>query len=80
MRSLWTFTDISEQKLIESQKNEVLSQIQKNLAELAILNDGVRNPLTIIAGQAELTLGDKVEDILAQIGEIDWMIDLLDRR
>ena len=80
VRTLWTFTDISEQKLIESQKEEALSQIQKNLAELAILNDGVRNPLTVIAGQAELTLGDKAEQILAQVKEIDQMIDQLDQR
>ncbi|MCA1916022.1 PAS domain S-box protein, partial [Methanospirillum hungatei] len=80
VRTLWTFTDISEQKRIESQKEEAIIQIQKNLAELAILNDGVRNPLTIIAGQAELTLGDKAGQILAQVQEIDQMIDQLDQR
>jgi len=80
VRTLWTFTDISEQKRIESQKEEVIIQIQKNLAELAILNDGVRNPLTVIAGQAELTLGDRAGPILAQVREIDQMIDQLDQR
>ncbi|MBP7034765.1 MAG: sensory histidine kinase AtoS [Euryarchaeota archaeon ADurb.Bin294] len=80
VRTLWTFTDISEQKRIESQKEEVIIQIQKNLAELAILNDGVRNPLTVIAGQAELTLGDRAGPILAQVQEIDQMIDQLDQR
>ncbi|HOJ96070.1 MAG TPA: PAS domain S-box protein [Methanospirillum sp.] len=80
VRSLWTFIDISEKKLIESQKEEALMQIQKNLAELAILNDGVRNPLTVIAGQAELALGERAEPILAQVREIDQMIDQLDQR
>lgn len=80
VRTLWTFTDISEQKRIESQKEEAIIQIQKNLAELAILNDGVRNPLTVIAGQAELTLGDRAGPILAQVREIDQMIDQLDQR
>ena len=80
IRTLWTFTDISEQKLIESQKEEAFYQIQKNLAELAVLNDGVRNPLTIIAGQAELMLGCEAEKILAQVKEIDNMINQLDQR
>lgn len=79
-RTLWTFTDISEQKLIESQKNEALSQIQKNLAELAILNDGIRNPLTVIACQAELALGDGAENIVKQVKVIDQMINQLDQR
>lgn len=79
-RTLWTFTDISEQKLIESQKNEAISQIQRNLAELAILNDGIRNPLTVIAGHAELTLGDEADLIMKQVRIIDQMINQLDQR
>ena len=77
---MWTFTDISEQKLIESQKEEAFYQIRKILQELAVLNDGVRNPLTIIAGQAELMLGCEAEKILAQVKEIDNMINQLDQR
>ncbi|NLV26999.1 MAG: PAS domain S-box protein [Methanomicrobiales archaeon] len=79
-RTLWTFSDISELKLIESQKNEALSQIQKNLAELAILNDGIRNPLTVIAGHAELILGDQADLILKQVKIIDKMVSQLDQR
>lgn len=78
--SLWTFIDISKQRFIESQKNEALAQIQKNLAEFAILNDGIRNPLTVIAGIAELKLAGEKEEILFQIREIDRMIDTLDQR
>lgn len=79
-QSLWTITDLSEQRLIEAQNTEALNQIQRNLAELAILNDGIRNPLTVIAGLAEIKLGEVAQDIMAQVQEIDRMIDQLDQR
>jgi PAS domain S-box-containing protein len=71
--------DISERKHIEQEKEKALFQIERNLAELSILNDGIRNPLTIIQTVAE---GDVVDSeiIIAQVERIDNLIKTLDRR
>lgn len=66
-------TDITERK-------KLISQIEKNLAELAILNDGIRNPLSVISVVADLYLPDHSEMILKEVDRIDDMITQLDRR
>ena len=79
-KSLWTLIDISEQRFIESQKNDAINQIQRNLAELAVLNDEIRNPLTVISGLAQIQMGDEASEIMVQVNAIDQMIDQLDSR
>lgn len=73
--------DITDQRRLEYEKEKAIAQIQKNLAQLAILNDGIRNPLTVIAMSAEMMENDKVTDIiLDQIMQIDLMINQVDQR
>lgn len=54
--------------------------IEKNLAELSILNDGIRNPLTIIMMLADELDPGISRPILSQIRNIDDLINQLDRR
>lgn len=72
--------DITERKILEAEREAALSQIQKNLAELAMINDGVRNPLSIILGYAEIYCSEGFENINTQVQRIDGMIHQLDQR
>jgi PAS domain S-box-containing protein len=73
--------EITEQLRLERQRDVAEVQIQQNLAELAILNDGIRNPLMAISGYAELYENSEVtKKILQQVEFIDDMISRVDRR
>ena len=63
-----------------TERKRLISQIEKNLAELAILNDGIRNPLSVISVVADLYLPDHSEMVLKEVDRIDNMITQLDRR
>lgn len=73
--------DISAKKQLEQERDIFLEQIKQNLAQLAILNDGIRNPLTIIT-----LLADNISDpgivgkILEATKRIDEMVHQLDVR
>jgi|GEM_PF-6404018 hypothetical protein len=58
-----------------------LERIEKNIEEFAILVDHIRNPLTIIAGTAELQIDDEVvlNIIKDSINEIEDVIRRLDK-
>ena len=73
--------DITDLKRLESQRTIAYEQIKQNLAKLAVLNDEIRNPLTIIAVNAE-NLEDSyaTRQILIQTKRIDDMIRQLDLR
>lgn len=72
--------DITSKKIQEEERINMIHQIEKNLAELAILNDGIRNPLTIIMMMVD-ELDEKIsKPVLTQIHSIDELIDQLDRR
>jgi len=74
--------DITYQREFEQEKQALLSQIERNLGEFAILNDGIRNPLAVITGW--LSMMDLHEEerstLMHQIRQIDEMITKLDRR
>ena len=73
--------DISDQKRLEREKEVALGQIQQNLAQLAILNDGIRNPLTVISLVVNKIEENNVADlIIDQIQNIDEMVRQLDIR
>ena len=72
--------DITGERQLEREKDAAAAQIQENIAKLAILNDGIRNPLTIIATFTEIAADTKTADlILAEISRIDEMVSSLDR-
>ncbi|HOJ97036.1 MAG TPA: PAS domain S-box protein [Methanospirillum sp.] len=74
--------DITYQREFEQEKQALLSQIERNLGEFAILNDGIRNPLAVITGWLSMmNMSEKERSTLMhQIKQIDEMITQLDRR
>lgn len=71
--------DITERKEIEQIQKETYQQIERNLQQFAILNDHIRNPLTVIMMLVEMGDGSNKDRILKQIIEIDRIITQLDR-
>jgi PAS domain S-box-containing protein len=63
---------------IENEKMMALMQIEHNMAQLATLNDHIRNPLQAISSLAELDGGACAEEIHSQIREINTIITQLD--
>ncbi len=73
--------DLTLRKELEQEKTSLLDQIQQNLAQMAYLNDNIRNPLTIIMALSEIHFdGDAGKKIQEQIGIIDDSITKLDKR
>ncbi|MBN1431244.1 MAG: PAS domain S-box protein [Methanomicrobiaceae archaeon] len=71
--------DISFEKEMRRKEKEALVQIESNIEQLSILNDAVRNPLSIIVGLASLGEFEGSEDIIRQAEIIDDIVDRLDR-
>jgi len=72
--------DISQKQKYEEERSRMIQQIERNLAELAVLNDGIRNPLTVI-----MLVVDELDEsisspVLTQVRAIDNLIDQLDKR
>ncbi|PWR71904.1 PAS domain-containing protein [Methanospirillum stamsii] len=72
--------DISRRINAELENERALIQIKKNIAELTLLNDGIRNPLTIIEIIAEDLIPEKQKAISFQVKKIDSLITQLDNR
>lgn len=73
--------DITEEKRLSQENEAALAQIQKNMAQLAILNDEMRNPLTIIMGHVEMNMDEEqTQFIFEQIQRIDDIVTNLDIR
>jgi PAS domain S-box-containing protein len=73
--------NVTEKKRLEKEKEVALNQIQQNIAQLSILNDGIRNPLTIISLNAD-AMGEtkQTRQIIDEVGRIDEMVRQLDYR
>ncbi len=71
--------DISERKMMEELKKKAFTQIDKNIEQFAILNDQIRNPLTLLMIYAEEMDSPDEEKILEQITRIDQLVDKLDK-
>ena len=68
----------NETKMMREQERALL-QIDKNMAQLAFLNDGIRNPLSLIIASAELDDGPHKNKIIQGAEMIDSIIDQLDK-
>jgi len=77
--SVHVMHDISDQMRVEELKREAFVQIEQNFLQMAILNDQIRNPLSVIVGLASLEGGEIEERILRQAHEINAIITRLDR-
>lgn len=74
------FQDITAVKNLEIERERALTQIEKNIAEFMILNDQIRNPLTVILIKAEMAGPDIYNEISQHVHEIDVQINRLDNR
>lgn len=73
--------DITENRRLEEEKEEAINQIKMNFAQQSVLNDGIRNPLTVILGYAEYIEDLKIKEmIFEQVKQIDNMVRQLDHR
>jgi len=73
--------DVTDELRLEEEKDAAIAQIQKNLAQLAVLNDEIRNPLTIIMAYIDSSMNSpEGERILHQINRIDEIVKNLDLR
>lgn len=75
-----TYMDITREKDLEKEKTIAIKQVQRNFAELAMLNDGIRNPLTIISMMTENHNQKLYSDVEVQIKKIDQIVNQLDAR
>jgi len=66
-----------ETELIEEQKT-VLRQISKNMAQLAALNDEIKNPLTLISMSVGMYEKSEQNKILERVKLINTLVDRLD--
>ena len=73
--------DVTDEFRLEREKDAALEQIQKNLAQLAFLNDEIRNPLMVISMCADhYGTIERVDQIFSQVRRIDEMVSNLDQR
>ena len=73
--------DITLRKRLELENKATVNQIQKNLAQLSVLNDQIRNPLTLILSYTEMAENCEVaEKISTEVQRIDDIVTNLDRR
>jgi PAS domain S-box-containing protein len=73
--------DVTIERFLEQEKEWAAIQIQENIAQLAILNDGIRNPLTIITAYADMAGNDRISDCIQnEVLRIDEMVTNLDRQ
>jgi PAS domain S-box-containing protein len=71
--------DITERVENEKMRAETLKQIEKNIGQLAVLNDHLRNPLQVIMSHVLLGEDGNPEVILNQIEEITVIVHKLDK-
>ena len=73
-------TDITRIKDLEAEQEALLCQIKKNIVDLSMLNDGIRNPLTVILGRSDIDGCNNPDPIIKQIDRIDDLVTKLDQR
>lgn len=72
--------DVTEQKALETERRDLLIQLEKNLVELAFLNDKIRNPLAVISTLVDIHAPEIEEPINRCVQDIDDIINNLDKR
>jgi PAS domain S-box-containing protein len=71
--------DLTERRQLEELKIRAFKQIEKNLEQLAALNDQIRNPLSVIVLLAGNAGGREGQKIIDQAMEIDALVKKLDK-
>lgn len=71
--------DITHELELLSDQERAVAQIDKNMAQLAALNDEIKNPLTLISMSAGLMDGPQEEQVLRGVRMITSIVDRLDQ-
>ncbi len=71
--------DITERRLNEHVEKKAFEQIEKNIGQLAILGDHIRNPLAVIVALADMDETGHGKQIVEQCAIIDDLITRLDK-
>jgi PAS domain S-box len=71
--------DIRDRKEMASRQKEALIQIERNIHQLALLNDQIRNPLSVIVAVADTVEDAAGDKIMFHALEINRIISLLDK-
>lgn len=72
--------DVTRERMLERERSVAITQIQRNFAELAILNDGIRNPLMVIGMMLDSQCPEMHDTVAHQIELIDQIVTQLDKR
>jgi len=79
-QTLWIAKDITEWiELQQKMQKEGLMQLEKNMEQFQILNDEIRNPLTLIASYASLDGSPSCDKIIEAVRRIDDLVTQLDK-
>jgi PAS fold. len=73
------FQDITLRKKAEEAWKKAYAQIEDNMVKFSVLNDQIRNPLTVIMALADLEESESAEKIIEQVKAIDRIVTLLDQ-
>lgn len=79
-RYVLSLLDVTERRRLEEMQEEAFAQIERNFAQLAVLNDRIRNPLTAIVGLAGMTESSLSRAVIRHAREIDDIVTHLDKR
>ncbi|TAJ45194.1 MEDS domain-containing protein [Methanofollis fontis] len=72
--------DITERKRFEEERFRALEQIERNMTQLASLNDRIRNPLAVIVAVSDMDVEESEKSrILEQAEIINGIVDEIDR-
>jgi PAS domain S-box-containing protein len=72
--------DVTVERFLQQDKDRATNQIKENIAKIAILNDGIRNPLSVIAMYVEMAGNEQLSSsINNEIMQIDRIIRTLDQ-
>jgi hypothetical protein len=71
--------DVTELHEMYCREVRAIAQIEENLAQLAAINDQIRNPLAIILTLSEMQGGEYVTDIENQVHRINILINEIDQ-
>ncbi len=71
--------DVTHEHKLFKEHQIAVAQIDKNMAQLAALNDEIRNPLTLISMSAGLMDGPHQEQVMKGVRMINTIVDRLDQ-
>lgn len=71
--------DITHERRLLEEQEKAVAQIDKNMAQLAALNDEIKNPLTLISMSAGLIDGPHQAPVLDGVRMITSIVDRLDQ-